>query len=140
MCIRDRIQLALVGVHMAVASVPGWIYAVKEVHAPVNRFQDIGRSSHAHQIYRLVLRQAGHCHIQNMVHLLVALAHRQSAHCITVQVHFPYSPCMLHTYLIHHAALVDAEQQLLTVHRVRQGVKTLHLGLAARQPAGGALH
>ena len=55
--------------------------------------------------------------IQNMIHLLVALAHRQSAHCIAVQVHFPYSPCMFYTYLIHHAALVDAEQQLLTVHR-----------------------
>ena len=41
---------------------------------------------------------------------------------------------------IHHAALVDPEEQLLLIDRVRQAVQPLHLLAAPDQPTGGTVH
>ena len=51
----------------------------------------------------------GDRHIQDVIHLLMALAHRKPAHRIAVQIHLPDGPGMFHTDFIHNTALVDAE-------------------------------
>ena len=130
----------MVGVHMAVPAVPGRVNAVEEVHAAVHRLQDIGGSSHPHKVHRLFLRQMGHGHVQHVVHFLVALAHRQAAHRVAVQVHFPDHVRVPGADAVHHAALVYAKEQLFPVDGVRQSVEPVHLLLAACKPPGGPLH
>ena len=40
----------MVGVEVSVAAVPGRVDAVEEVDSPFNAFQDVGGSSHAHEV------------------------------------------------------------------------------------------
>ena len=125
---------------MAVTAVSGRIHAVKEVHASVHRLQNIGRRSHAHQVRRLVFRQIRHRLIQNPVHLLVALANRQTAKGIPVQIHGRDGLRVGNPDILERTALVDAKQQLVLVDGVRQGVESCHLRPAPLQPSGGSVH
>ena len=43
----QQVQLAVVGIYMAVASVAAGIYTVKEVDAPLHSLQNVGRGSHS---------------------------------------------------------------------------------------------
>ena len=104
-----EVELALVGVYMAVAAVSGRVYTVKEINAPVYCLQNVGRRSHAHKINRLFFRQMWNRHIQDMVHFLMGLSYRKSADGIAVQIHLPDRLCVLDTDLVNDAALVNTK-------------------------------
>ena len=113
-----QVEFSLIGVQMAVAPVSAGRYAVKKIHAPFHSLQYICRSSHSHQIRWLLQWEMRHRHIQNMVHLLVALSHCQSADGISVQIQFGNLLCMLNTDIVKNRSLIDAEQHLMTIDGV----------------------
>ena len=118
------------------AAVPAGIYAVKEIHAPVYGLQDIRRRSHAHEIGRLVRRKIRNHSLNNLIHLLVALAHGQAADGVTVQLHPGNLFCVLNPDILVDSSLIDAEQKLIRIDGIRQGIQPFHFCLAAREPAG----
>ena len=136
----QEVQLAVIGVHVAVAAVPAGIDAVEKVDAALHAFQDIRRRADAHQVSGLSKRQMRHDDIQDMVHFLVALAHGQPADRVTRQIQFGDFLRVADADVLKGRALVDAEQKLLSVDGLRQAVQTFQFGLAAAQPAGGAVH
>ena len=69
---------------MAVTSVSGRVYTVKEVYTAVHRFQDVCRSSNAHQVSRLVLRKMRNGHIEDVIHLLMSLAYGKASYRIAI--------------------------------------------------------
>lgn len=84
----------MIGIQMPMSAIPGRIYAIKEIHATVNCLQYVCRGSDSHQISRLILRQMRNRHIQNMVHLFMTLANRQSANRISIQIQLGNCICM----------------------------------------------
>ena len=136
----EQIQFSKVGVHVAMASVPAWIYAVKEIHAPGNTLQNISRCSHTHQVCGLVCRKIGNHTVQDPVHLLMALSHGQSSHRIAVKVHFGDLFCVGNTDIIIHCALVNAEQHLLGIDGVLLRIQPCHLILTPCKPPCGSIN
>lgn len=107
-----KIDLSMVGIQMSMASVSGRVNTVKEVYAPFHTFQNIGRSSHTHQIGRFVCGQIRYRFIQDMVHLFMGLTHRQTAYGIAVQIQLPDSFGVLNTDIRIYGALVNTEKHL----------------------------
>ena len=130
----------MVRVYMAVASIPGRVHTVKEIDAPVYRFQDVCRCADAHKISRLVLRQVRNDCIQNPIHFLMALANCQTSDRIAIEVHFADFLRVFDTDILVNRTLIDTKQELFPVDRIRQCIEACHLILAARQPARRALH
>ena len=133
----EQIAHPLAGEGVAVAGVAGGHHAVEQVHAPPDRLQNIHRRAHAHEIAYLVLGHMGLNGLDDLVHHLRGLAHRQASNAIAVQVHLRDLAHMLHPQVREGAALVDAEQQLLGIQGPLPGVEPGHLRLAALEPPGG---
>ena len=66
----------MIGIHMPMPSVAAWIYTVEEIHSPLHSLQDIGGSSHPHQIDRLIHREMRHHRVQDPVHILMGFPDR----------------------------------------------------------------
>ena len=116
---------------MAVAAVSGRIHTVKEVHTALHRLQNVLRRPDAHQVSRLFARQLRHHGVQNAVHLLGALADRQAADRIAVEIQFAYLSRVTYAHILENTALVDAEQELLRIHAVRLSIEPRHFRFAA---------
>ena len=122
------------------AGIPGRHHAVKEINAPCNAFNNVGRCSNAHQVSGLICRHIWlHC-FNDAVHLLCSLPYRQTADGIAGKVQIRNALHMVHTNIGIGAALIDAPKHLLGVHRVRQAVEPCILRLAADQPAVGPVY
>ena len=105
----EQVQLPELRIYMSMASVAAGIYAVKEIYAPVYSLYDIEGSPYSHKIGRLSLRQMGHHLVQHAIHLLMALSHCESAHCISVQLHLRDDIRMPYPYVMQYAPLIDTE-------------------------------
>lgn len=125
---------------MSMASVSGRVNTVKEVYAPFHTFQNIGRSSHTHQIGRFVCGQIRYRFIQDMVHLFMGLTHCQTAYGIAVQIQLPDSFGVLNTDIRIYSSLVNTEKHLFFINRIIQIVQAAHFRFAALQPPGSTGH
>ena len=85
-CLVQQIQLAVIGINMAVAAVPAGIDAVEEIDASFYTFQNVRRRSDSHQIGRFGQRQMRYDLIQDVIHLLMAFPDSQAAHRIAGQI------------------------------------------------------
>ena len=121
------------------AGIPGGHDAVEEVHAPGHGLDDVRGGAHAHQVTGLLLRHIGLDGFDDVIHRLCRLPYGQAADGVTGQVQRRDSLHMPDAQGRIGAALVDAPEHLLRIHRAGQGVQPLVLGLAAHQPAVGAL-
>ena len=121
------------------AAVAGGHHAVEEVHAPGHALDDVAGSAHAHEVPGLVLGHVGLHRVDDLVHHLRGLPHREPPDGVAVAVDLGDLVHVPHPQVRKRGALVDAEEHLPRVHRVRQGVEAVVLGLAPLQPAGGAL-
>ena len=113
----------LPGEELAVAAVSGGHHAVKKVHAPGHRFDDVAGSAHTHEVTGLVLGHVGLHGVDDLIHHFCGFAHGQAADGIAVAV---YLGDLLHVpdpQVREGGALVDAEEHLCGVHRVRQTVE-----------------
>ena len=125
---------------MSVSSIPGRIDTVKKVDPSVHSLQDVRRRPHSHQVCRFVFREVGHHSLQDPVHILMALAHRKPSHGISVEIQLCDLLCMCDADILIDPALVDPEQHLVRVDRIRQGVQPCYFIFTPLQPACRALH
>ena len=112
----------LPGKELAVAGIAGRHHAVEEVYAPPHALDDIGRRAHAHEVAGLVPGRMGQHHIQDAVHDVRRLPHRQAANAVAVAVQLG---ALLHApdpQVLVGAALVDAEEQLAGVQAAGRGI------------------
>ena len=73
--------------------------------------------------------------LDDLIHDLRRLTHGQTTDGEAVAVDLRNLLHMPHAQILVRRALVDAEEHLLRVDRLRQGVQPIVLGLAALQPA-----
>ena len=116
----EQIQFAKIGINMSMTTIPAWINAIEEIHTPVYRFQNIRRCSYSHQIGWFVLRKMWNCHIQNVIHFLMALTDGKAAHCVTIQIHLTDAFCMVNTDIVKNCALIDTEKHLIFIDGIFQ--------------------
>ena len=133
-----QIDLTLIGIQMTVPAVPCRVNAVEEVHSPLHSFQNVCRRAHSHQICRLILRQVRNRLLNDMVHLLMTLPHRQPAQRITVTLHLGNLLCVADSDIIEYRTLIDTEKKLVLIDRVFQAVQPFHFHLAPFKPSCGA--
>ena len=57
------------------------------IYTSLDRFQNISRCSHTHQISRLILWQIRNSFFYYMIHIFVGFSHRKTANGITIQIH-----------------------------------------------------
>ena len=110
-------------------------HAVEQINAAVHRFQNICRRAHTHQVADLILRHMLFNRFNHFIHDLCRLADRKAANSITIEPQFRNLLHVVHAQVDVCAALVDAEQHLVWVDRIRQRIQSVHLRLAAAQPA-----
>ena len=106
----EQIQLPLIGIDMSVASVSAGIDTIKEINSPLHTFQNIRRSPHSHQISRFLFRKMRHYFVQNIIHLLMTLSYRKTAHCITIQFQLTDPLCMINSNIRVNCTLIDSKQ------------------------------
>ena len=121
-------------------SVSAWIYTVKEIHSTIYCFQNICRSTNAHQVSWFIFRKMRNCHIQNMIHLFMALTNGKSANRISIQIHLTDTFCMIDTDIIKNSTLIDTKKHLIFINGIFQTVQTLHFFFTTLQPACGTVH
>ena len=121
------------------AAVAGGHDAVEEVHPPGHPFDDVAGGAHAHEIPGLVRRHVGLHRVDDLVHDLRGLPHRQAPDGVAVAVDLGDLFHVPHPQVRERGPLVDAKKHLPRVHGVRQAVEPVVLRLAPRQPAGSAL-
>ncbi len=121
------------------AGVPGGHDAVEEVHPPGHRLDDIGGGAHPHEVAGLVLWHMRLYRLDDGVHHLGGLPHRQPADGVAAAVDFCRLLHVPHPQVLVGGPLVDAEQHLSRVHAVRQGQQAVLLRPAPLQPPQGTL-
>ena len=134
-----EVHLTLVGIDMTMAAVSRRVNAVKEIDTAVNALDDVCRCADAHKIGRLFLRKMRYDDIEDMIHLLMCLTDRESADGIAIEIHLRNRIGVLYPDVFEDAALVDAEEKLVRIYRIRQTVQPCHLCLTALEPAGRPL-
>lgn len=133
------VEGAVPGEELGVAGVPGGHDTVEEIHAPGHALDDVGGRSDTHEIPGLVRRHIGLHSLDDIVHGLGGLPHRQAADGVAVTVQLGDLLHVPDPQIGIGAALIDAEEHLMGVHRVGQGVEPVVLSLAPLQPAEGTL-
>ena len=136
----EQIQFSCVCIYMTMTSVSAWIYTVEEINSPVYRFQYICRRSDSHKIGRLILRKMRHHCIQNTIHFLMGFSHCQSSYRITVQIKLADFLRVSDTDILIDTALINSEEHLLLVDRIRKTVQSVHLCLTAGKPSCGSVY
>ena len=126
------------------AGVPGGHDAVEKIHSPSDPFNNIRRRPHPHEVTGLVRRHVGLHRVDDIVHHLSGLPHRQTADGVAVAVQLGDLLHVPHPQVGVGPPLVDAEELLLRVDRIRQGIQPVMLCHTALQPPGcpltGGLH
>ena len=117
--------------------VPSGHYAVEEVHAEVNRLENVARCADPHQVARLIGGHIRFYRVDDAVHLLGFLADRQTADGVTVAVQFRDLLHMTDTQILISSALIDPEQHLVAVDGGIHGIQSCHFRLTAHQPTVG---
>ena len=107
---------------MPVPSVSAGVNAVKEVDSSLHPFQNIGGSSHSHQVNRLIPRQMRNRLFYNIIHFLMALSHRQTSDGIAVKGKLSNLLCMLNSDIRKNSPLINPEQKLVPVDGILQSV------------------
>ena len=130
----------LVGVQVAVASVPAGIYTVKEIHASVHSLQDILGRTDAHQIGGLVFGQVGRDRLDDGIHLFMGFPHRQAADGVAVQIHVADLLRVADPDIMINGSLVDAEQELMAVDGILPLIQPGQFLPAALQPPGRTVY
>ena len=124
---------------MTVAGIARRHDTVKEIHTAPDRLDDIGRCADTHQITRFVLRRIRNNLIQNVIHHFRGLSDSQTADGVARQIQLGNRLHVFDAEVVICAALIDAEQHLMRIDRIRQAVQAIQLRLTAVQPAGRAL-
>ena len=122
------------------SSVTAWIYAVKEIHTSVYRFQNIRRRSDSHQISRFGNRKTRNYCIQDPVHLFMCLTNCESADCVSIQIHLCNLLCMLNTDIFIDTPLIDSEKHLMFVDRIIKRIESCHLFFTSCEPSRCTLY
>ena len=125
---------------MTVTRVAGRHNAVEEINAASDTFNNVARCADTHQVARLMLGRMRQNNIENMVHDLGAFTDGKTADGITRQIQLRNCLHMLDTQVVISAALIDTEQQLVRVYRIRKRVQTVKLGFTAFEPARGTVN
>ena len=125
----------MAGENKAVAGISCGHHAVKKVNSARDRLNYIAGRADSHQVARSVLGRVGQGDVQNPVHLLGCLAHRESAYRVPRQVELGDFLHMPDSDVLVRAALVDAEKQLVFVDCAVRRIKARHLVAAAAEPA-----
>ena len=99
------------------AAVAGGHHAVEEVHAPGHALDDVAGSAHAHEVPGLVLGHVGLHRVDDLVHHLRGLPHREPPDGVAVAVDLGDLVHVPHPQVRKRGALVDAEEHLPRVHR-----------------------
>ena len=137
-CVAD-IPDALGGKEVTVAGVSAGHNTVEKVHPQTDCLQNISGGTNTHQIPGLFCRHIGLDRGNDPVHLLLRLAHSKAADGVSVQVQLADLLHMADPQVGKGATLIDSEQKLVGINGIREGLQSLHLLLAANQPAGGPL-
>ena len=112
-------------------------YAIKEVNATRNCFNDIRRCSHAHEITRFVFWQYLVHDFNHLVHLFGRFAHCETAYSVAIGFMFGDIFCRAFSEFWIYAALYDREQRLVIVINRFSLVETFP---AAVEPAMCSFH
>ena len=108
----------VMGEEMAVAGIAGRHHAVEHVDATAHPFHQVLRLAHAHQVAGLVFGNARTDMLQDPVHVLLGLAHRQPADGIAIETNVEQSRQGDVTQILIDAPLDDAEQGRITSYNV----------------------
>ena len=135
-----NVQDAVMREQMTVTRVAGRHNAVEEINAASDTFNNVARCADTHQVARLMLGRMRQNNIENMVHDLGAFTDGKTANGITRQIQLRNCLHMLDTQVVISAALIDTEQQLVRVYRIRKRVQTVKLGFTAFEPARGTVN
>ena len=119
---------------MALPAVSCRINAVKKVNAPVHCLQNICRGTDSHQIRWFFKRQIRNNGIQNPVHLLMRFSYRKSSDGISRKIKLCDFLRMCNPDILQNSALIDSEQQLMRIDRIRKTVQPLNVGLTSAKP------
>ena len=131
-----HVHRTIIGEEHRIAAVAGWHDAVEHIHTTLDGFQDILRSTHTHQVARLVLWQNLVHHLNHLIHHLGRFSHGKTADGISVCTLVGDELGCLAAQFREGAALNDRKETLLiAVERFRL-VEALE---AAVQPALGEL-
>ena len=125
---------------MTMAAIAAWVYTVKEIHPSGYGFQDIRRCSYPHKIGRFIYGKIGNHIVQDPVHFLMGLPYRQSSDSITVQIQLGNFLGVGDTNIVINRSLIDAEEKLMRIYCIFQGIQTGHLFFAPYKPPGGPCH
>ena len=104
------------------AGVPGGHHAVEKVYAPGHRLDDVGGGAHAHEVAGLVHGHVLFHGLDDVVHFLRRLPHRKPADGVAGEIQVGNAFHVVHPDVGVGAALVNAPEHLLPVHRIRQGI------------------
>ncbi len=96
---------------MAVARVAGRHHAIEHVHAARDRFDQVLRPAHAHQVAGAVFWQLRACVFEHCVAFGLGLTDRQATDRIAVKTNRFQSLRRLGPQVVVHTALDDAEQR-----------------------------
>ena len=112
---------------------------VEEIHAAGNALNNIAGRTNTHEIAGLILGHVGLNSIDDLIHHLGRLTHRQTADRIAITVDLRRLLHVPHTKIRKRCTLVNTKEHLTGVHRIGQGVEAIVLLLAPLQPAQCAL-
>ena len=107
------VDLAKRGVERAVARIAGGQHAVEHVHTGVDAGNDIQRRAHAHEVTRLFAGQQRGRVVEQIVHLVLGLAHREAANGKTVKIHTAQFVDRALAQVFVKTALRDAKKQIV---------------------------
>ena len=130
----------MICINMPVPPVSARVYAVKKVHSSVYRLQNIRRSSHSHQIGRLIFRKMRNNRIQNTVHIFMTLSYCKTAYRITVQIKLRDLSCVLHADIFIDSALINTKKHLVMINRIFQRIQPVHFRFTSFQPSCRSRH
>ena len=146
---RERIRLIL-GIFQIDGTVPGKESGmpgisgghdtVEEIHTPGHGFNDVAGGPDPHEVPGFLPGHVRLHRLDDLVHHLRALPHRQAANGIAGQIQVCNPLHMLHANVPIGPSLVDAPKHLMGVHRIRQLVQAGIFCFAPLQPPVGPVH
>ena len=91
-------------------------------NASLHAFEDIGGRSDAHEVSGLILGQVRDDLVENVIHLFVCLSYGKTSDSVAVEIKLRDFLRVPDPDVGDDGALIDAEEELVRIDRVRQGV------------------
>ena len=120
---------------LSVSCVTAWHYTVKNVNASCDSLKNVYGSTYTHKVSRFVFRCIRLNRFDDFIHFFRRFSDSKTADWIAGKVKVCNFFHMINTQVIVNAALIYAEEHLLTVECIFKRVKTVHFCYTSFKPA-----